>query len=378
MEPVEPSPTLWHPLVNLDHLDEKQQEMVKKMLFECRAFARDGDDIGCNPDLKMVINLTDDIPVQRAYTSIPKPLLREVKEYVQDLLVKGWIVKSKSSYAAPIECVRKKDGSLRLCIDHRLLNQKTVPDRHPLPRIRDLLDTLGGYSWFSILDQGKAYHQGFVDEGSRHLIAFTTPWGLYEWVRILFGLTNAPAAFQRSMEEILCSLRDDCCIPYLDDILSYSQSFEAHVEVVRKVLQSLQVHGVKLRPEKCELFKAEVRYVGRLVSAEGVRVDPKDLDAVWVLKAKSPQTVGDLRRVLGFLSYYRSYIQNFSRIAQPLYELLQRKSSERSTHGRQSKTKGPQMPSRAPIDWTPEHQRILERLVDMLTHPPVLAYPDFN
>ncbi|CAI5670877.1 unnamed protein product [Oreochromis niloticus] len=379
VEPAEPLPTSWHPPVNLEHLEEEQKEIVERMLFdECRAFARDGNDIGCNPDLKMVINLKDDIPVQRAYTSIPKPLLREVKEYVQDLLVKGWIVRSKSSYAAPIVCVRKKDGSLRLCIDYRLLNQKTVPDRHPLPRIRDLLDTLGGYSWFSILDQGKAYHQGFVDEGSRHLTAFTTPWGLYEWVRIPFGLTNAPAAFQRSMEEILGSLRDDCCVPYLDDILCYSQSFEAHVEVVRKVLQVLQVHGVKLRPEKCELFKAEVRYVGRLVSAEGVRIDPKDLQAVLALKTKSPQTVGDLRRVLGFLSYYRSFIQNFSRIAQPLYELLQSKPSERPTHGRQSKTKGPQMPSRAPIDWTPEHQRVLEQLVDMLVHPPVLAYPDFD
>lgn len=379
VEPAAPAATSWLPPVNLEHLEEEQQEIVKRMLLEeCGAFAKDGNDIGCNPNLQMVINLKDDIPVQRAYTSIPKPLLREVKEYVQDLLVRGWIVKSKSSYAAPIVCVRKKDGSLRLCIDYRLLNQKTVPDRHPLPRIRDLLDTLGGYSWFSILDQGKAYHQGFVAEGSRHLTAFTTPWGLYEWVRIPFGLTNAPATFQRSMEEILSSLRDDCCIPYLDDILCYSKSFEAHVEVVRKVLQALQVHGVKLRPEKCELFRAEVRYVGRLVSAEGVRVDPKDLEAVLALKAKSPQTVGDLRRVLGFLSYYRSYVQNFSRIAQPLYELLQVKSSEQSAHSRQSRTKGPQMPSKAPINWTPEHQRVLEQLVDMLTHPPVLAYPDFD
>lgn len=334
---------------------------------ECRAFAKDRNDFGCYSGLQMVIHLKDDIPVQTAYTSIPKPLQREVKEYVKDLLVRGWIVKSKSSYATPIVCVRKKDGSLRLCIDYRLLKQKTVPVRHPLPRIHNLLNTLGGYSWFSILDQG------FVAESSRHLTTFTTPWGLYEWVRIPFGLTNAPAAFQRSMEEILGPLRDDCCTPYLDDILCYSQSFEAHVEGVRRVLQVLQVHGVKLWPEKCELFKAEVHYVGCLVSAEGARIDPKDLEAVLVLKAKSPHTVGDVRRILVFLSYYCSYIQNFSRIAQPLYDLLQSKSSEQSTHGRQRKTKGPQMPSKAPIPWTSEHQRILEQLIDVLTHPPVRA-----
>ncbi len=263
--------------------------------------------------------------VQKAYSAVPKPLFSEVKGYIQELLVKGWIVKSKSPYAAPVVCVRKKDGKLRLCVDYRLLNKKTVPDRHPLPRIQDLIDTLGGYSWFSILDQGKAYHQGYIAEGSRHMTAFTTPWGLYEWVRIPFGLSNAPAAFQRSMEEMLDSLRDECCIPYLDDVLCYARSFEEHVETIRCVLKALQCHGVKLKPEKCEMFRSEVRYVGHLVSSEGVRVDPKDLEAVQSLTSRTPQTVGDVRRLLGFLSYYRTFIQDFSRVAKPLYELLQAK-----------------------------------------------------
>uniref|UniRef100_A0AAV2MPQ2 ribonuclease H n=1 Tax=Knipowitschia caucasica TaxID=637954 RepID=A0AAV2MPQ2_KNICA len=122
------------------------------------------------------------------------------------------------------------------------------------------------------------------------MTAFISPWGLYEWVRIPFGLSNAPAAFQRSMEEMLNTLRDDCCIPYLDDILCYSTDFAEHVEALRKVLRALQQHGVKLRPTKCELFKAEVRYVGRLVSADGVRVDPKDIEAVKSLSQKKPTT----------------------------------------------------------------------------------------
>ena len=379
--PADASPSLpqWEPPVDISHLNEEQQKVAREMLYEeSAAFARDANDIGCIPSLQMALNLKDNIPVQRAYSSIPKPLFAEVKEYIQDLLAKGWIVKSKSPYSAPVVCVRKKDGSLRLCIDYRLLNQKTVPDRHPLPRIQDLTDTLGGHSWFSILDQGKAYHQGYIDEGSRHLTAFITPWGLYEWVRIPFGLSNAPAAFQRSMEEMLCSLRDEACIPYLDDILCYAKTFEEHVEGVRKVLKALQEHGVKLRPEKCELFRRQVRYVGRLVSADGVQIDPKDLEAVQSLKSKTPQTVGDVRRLLGFLSYYRSYIQDFSRIAKPAYELLQVKPNQSPVQPQRGKGKGPQLASRTPVNWTTEHQRVLEQLIDLLTNPPVLAYPDFS
>lgn len=156
-------------------------------------------------------------------------------------------------------------------------------------------------------------------------------------------------------------------------------AFDDHLEGVRQVLRALQRHGVKLRPTKCELFKHEVRYVGRLVSAEGVKIDPKDLDAVLALKEKTPNTVGDVRKLLGFLSYYRTYIQDFSRITKPIYELLQTKGSMAEKQpGRLKRGKGVQLSSRTPIQWTVEYQGILCQLIDTLTNPPVLAYPDFD
>ncbi|CAM4670011.1 unnamed protein product [Leuciscus chuanchicus] len=155
------------------------------------------------------------------------------------------------------------------------------------------MDCLGGNSWFSSLDQGKAYHQEFMSKGSKHLTAFVTPWGLYEWVRIPFGLMNAPAAFQRCMEECFEDLRDETCISYLDEALVFSKNFENHVQDVRKVLQRLKEHGIKLKPSKCELLKPEVCYLGRIVSAEGSKVDPADTDALKSPKEKQPKNIGE-------------------------------------------------------------------------------------
>lgn len=180
------------------------------------------------------------------------------------------------------------------------------------------------------------------------------------------------------MEEMLGPLRDECCLPYLDDVLCFAKTFEEHVDALRKVLKALQQHGVKLRPEKFEFFKHEVRYVGRLVSAEGVQVDSRDIEAVRTLTDKTPQTVGDVRKLTGFLGYYRLYIQDFSRVAKPIYELLQSKpgKSRHSTTGKNAKQ--PQLSSREPVNWNAEHQGALEKLITLLTNPPFLAYPDFD
>ena len=139
------------------------------------AFARNDDDVGCVVNLELEIQLKDNEPLQKNCTSIPKPLYGEVKEYLEDLINQNRICKSLSAYSSPMACVRTKDGSLRLCIDYQELNKNTYPERQPIPRIQDILNGLGGNKWFTVLDQGKAYHQGFMAEESCPLTAFVTP-----------------------------------------------------------------------------------------------------------------------------------------------------------------------------------------------------------
>ena len=133
--------------------------------------------------------------------------------------------------------MRKKDEILRLCMDYRALNSKTIKDRHPLPRIQETFDNLSGSHWFTVLEQGKAYHQGFVKPDHCNFTAFITTWGLFEWKKILFGLLNAPAAFQLHIADILLDLRDKIVIPCLDDLITFSKSFNEHVQHVTAVLR---------------------------------------------------------------------------------------------------------------------------------------------
>ena len=163
-----------------EHLTEEQRSAVLKMLAdESNAFSSDDNDDGDIKSLQPELKLSDPTPVQKPYISIPRPLYQEVKQYIEDLIDRGWITESKSSYSSGCVIVRKK-GTVRLCVDYRHLNNRTMKDRHPIPKIQETLDNLARNTYFSILDQNKGYYQGYVHANRRYLTAFIYPWGLYE------------------------------------------------------------------------------------------------------------------------------------------------------------------------------------------------------
>ena len=261
--------------------------------------------------------------------------------------------------------LEKKDGGLRFCIDLRKLNNRTIKDGYSLPRIEYTLDCLHGAVWFSTLDLKSGYWQVELEEEAKPLTAFTVgPLGFWECECMPFGLTNAPATFQRLMESCLGELHLNWCIIYLDDIIVFSRTPEEHIHRLRAVFEKLKAAGLKLKPSKCDFFKKEIKYLGHVVSEQGVSTDPDKIKAVteW----PQPTTVTEVRSFLGFVTYYRRFIPNFSKVAKPLNQLLQNLEGS------------PSQKKKFKVHWGPEQQEAFEALQRLCTESPVLAYADFK
>ena len=363
--------------LDFPELNQAQKEKAKSMLWHERdAFGRHPNDIGSVKELELELHTTDEVPVQRRYNSIPRPLYEEVKKHIQLLLDKKWIEKSKSAWSSPVVCAAKKCGGLRLCVDFRLLNKKTVPDRHPLPRIQESIDALQGSKFYTTLDLSRAYWQGYMSPESKAKTAFVTPWGLYQWVRIPFGLSTAVPVFQRFMEGVVEDYRDTFCIPYLDNTIIHSKSIDEQIEQIQTILIRFKSKGLKLNITKCNFFAKQVSYLGRKISEHGYTMDDTSTEAVRNLIGRKVTTVGEVRQILGLLSYHRRHIQSFAEIAKPLTDLLL--DQEHVVKVMKDGTTRRTVPSNAKIEWKEEHRRSLEQLVEAVTHPPILAYPDYE
>ncbi|KAJ9521648.1 hypothetical protein QJQ45_008994 [Haematococcus lacustris] len=284
--------------------------------------------------------------------------LAELKKQITEMQEKGFIRPSTSPYASGVLFVRKKDGTFRMCIDYRPLNRITIKNKYPLPRVDNLLDRLHGATIFSKIDLRQGYHQIRIAPEDIPKTAFRTRYGHFEFTVMPFGLCNAPATFQRLMNDIFRQELDDCVIVYLDDILIFSRTQEEHAQHLRRVLSLLQQHKLYAKLSKCEFGLSQTEFLGHIITSTGIACDPKKVAAVesW----PTPQTVHDVRSFLGLANFYRRFVKNFSDIAAPITALTQADG-----HDKQGK-----------VAWGPVQQSAFEALKKALTTAPVLIAPD--
>ncbi|XP_075697048.1 uncharacterized protein LOC142662718 [Rhinoderma darwinii] len=295
-------------------------------------------------------------PIQQAPYRVPEAVRDMIKSELADMKQLGIIRPSQSPWASPVVLVPKKDGTTRFCVDYRRLNDATKSDAYPMPRIDDLLDRLASARFVTTLDLSKGYWQIPLTENARERSAFITPFGLFEFLGMPFGMKNAPATFQRLVDRLLEQCQDFACA-YLDDIAIFSTSWEEHLKHLGIVLDHILAAGLTIRPDKCQLGMAEVQYLGHRVGGGTLRPEPAKVEAIsnW----PTPQTKKQVLAFLGTASYYRKFVSHFSALAKPLNDLTRKNM--------------PRM-----VKWAPACEEAFTALKTALTTAPVLAAPDYK
>jgi hypothetical protein len=253
---------------------------------------------------------------------MPPKELAELKVQLQELLDKGYIRPSSSPWGSPTLFVKKNDGSLRMCVDYRPLNAVTIKNKYPLPCIDVLFDQLAGAKVFSKIDLRSGYHQIKIRASDVPKTAFSTRYGLYEFLVMSFGLTNAPAYFMYLMNSVFMNELDKFVVVFIDDILIYSKSKAEHAKHLRIVLQRLRDHKLYAKFSKCEFCLDSVKFLGHTISKDGISVDPRKVKEV--MDWKPPKLVHQISSFFGLAGYYRRFIPDVSRIDKPMTELLKK------------------------------------------------------
>ena len=335
-------------------LEAQHPEVHQLLCSYSDVFSTGPDDLGCTDLVKHHIHTGQAVPVRQPPRRLPLAKREEAERAVREMQERDVIEPSASPWSSPIVLVRKKDGSTRFCVDYRKLNDVTNKDSYPLPRIDDTLEALGGAKWFSTLDLRSGYWQVQLDDSSKEKTAFSTGNGLWQFKVMPFGLCNAPATFERLMEQVLAGLPVSVALVYLDDILVPGCTFSQELTNLSQVFERLRKAKLKLSPKKCVLFREEVNYLGHVVNEKGISPDPGKVAAVksW----PRPMTVTEVKGFLGLCSYYRRFIASFADIAHPLHQCT----------------------AVTPFTWTQEADDAFHKLKLALTEAPLLIYPQLD
>ena len=340
----------------LDELSQEEKERFQELLKTYKdQFMHSTKILGQTGLVKHKIHTGNHAPIKQRVRREPLTMQGVVKEELKKMEEKGVIEPSTSPWASPIVLCKKKDGTVRFCIDYRKLNTITEKDAYPLPRIEDNLDALKGACWFSTLDLASGYWQVQMEEESKERTAFCTKYGLYQFNVMPFGLCNAPGTFERLMETVLRGMQWERAVLYLDDIIIFSSSITEQMDRLAEVFERLKKANLTLKPSKCHFFQRRVEFLGHIVDQHGIHTDPKKIEAIstWSI----PTRVKEVRAFLGLTGYYRRFIKDYGQIAKPLHQL-----TENNQH----------------FHWTEETNQAFETLKSALTTAPILGYPSQN
>ena len=342
--------------LNFDKNDLSSAERTRlKQLMDKynHVFSSGEHDLGFYNKEKFEIDTKDETPIKNRAYRVPYAKQETIDMLIDDMLLNKKISKSRSPWASPIVLVKKKDGSDRFCVDYRKLNAITVKDNYPVPLIEETLDSLEGSNYFTSFDLASGYWQMALSDEAKKKTAFICKKGLYQFEVLPFGLSNAVAFFQRTMESILEGLPNTTV--YLDDIMIYSKTLEDHLKHIEAVLKRLEEANLKIKPSKCAIAENCTKFLGFDINKDGIKPCK---DKIKPLKnypvPKNPRAV---KRFLGLASYYRKFIPHYSTITEPINRLLKKD---------------------VPFDWLEIHDKCFHHILDRLTNPPILIYPDLK
>ena len=332
------------------HIREQLKQMLERY---SNVFSKDEWDLGWTDIVTHKIDVGDNKPIRQRMRRYPPSHLEAIDKHLSDMLRQGVVEPASSPWASNIVLAKKKDGTLRCCIDYRQVNEVTRKDAYPLPRTDACLDAMSGSKLFSTFDLRSGFHQVSMDPNDADKTAFVTRRGMFRFRTMPFGLCNAVATFQRLMDLVLAGLNLDIRLVYFDDIIVFSATPEQHLERLKCVFRRLQEANLKLKPSKCCLMQTEVSFLGHIISGEGISTDPEKIKLIneW----PAPTNLRQLRGFLGLAGYYRRFVQGYAKIAGPLNNLL-----KKNQH----------------FDWTADCQSAFDDLKRALASPPVLALPN--
>ena len=306
-----------------ESLTEDCRSQLRELLLKySEAFSTGETDLGRTSLARHAIDTGDARPVRQPLRRHPPAHNEAIRDHVKMMLQQKVIQKAQSPWASNLVLVRKKDGTLRCCVDYRQLNKVTRQDAYPLPRIDVCLDTMSGARWFSTFDFRSSYHQVETEPNDTDNTAFICREGQFKFVTMPFGLSCAPSTFQRLIDVMLAGLAYEICLAYLDDIIVFSSSVEEHLERLGKVLERILASGLKIKVSKTHLFRKSVDFLGHVVSDRGI--EPQQEKIATVASWPEPGNIHELKAFIGLCTYYRRFVLGFSGVAAPLYGLMKK------------------------------------------------------